>query len=84
MGVRSFRDAVLNRPFEARTGHGQLLDTLDTLELGQVDEASGSFRIQDRERGADARGGEGVSYVDVYGPRPIATGWLDQNDGHNC
>jgi len=56
MGVRSFRDAVLNRPFEARTGHGHLLDT---LELGQVDEASGSFRIQDRERGADVRGGEG-------------------------
>ena len=21
---------------------------------------------------------------DVYGPRPIATGWLDQDDGHNC
>ena len=23
-------------------------------------------------------------YMDVYGPRPIATGWLDQDDGHNC
>ena len=30
-----------------------------------------------RNRFADTR-------MDVYGRRPIATVWLDQNDGHNC
>jgi hypothetical protein len=36
----------------------------------------------DERAGADTL--NTTPYVDVYGPRPIATGWLNPVDGHNC